>query len=39
MASRWGIASILVLFIVGAILFYFVDEEKGRQQAALLEAD
>ncbi len=39
MASRWGIASILILFIIGAVLFYFVDEEKGRKQAALLEAD
>jgi UMF1 family MFS transporter len=39
LASRWGIASILILFIVGAILFYFVDEEKGREQAQLLEAD
>ena len=39
MASRWGIASILILFIAGAVLFYFVDEEKGREQAALLEAD
>ncbi|MGD8344864.1 MAG: MFS transporter, partial [Desulfobacterales bacterium] len=39
MASRWGIASILILFVVGAVLFYFVDEEKGREQAALLEAD
>ena len=39
LASRWGIASILILFIVGAVLFYFVDEEKGREQAALLEAD
>jgi UMF1 family MFS transporter len=39
LASRWGIGSILLLFIVGAILFYFVDEEKGRQQAALLAAD
>jgi UMF1 family MFS transporter len=39
LASRWGIGSILILFIVGAILFYFVDEEKGRQQAAVLEAD
>jgi len=39
LASRWGIASILVLFIVGGILFYFVDEEKGREQATLLEAD
>ena len=39
LSSRWGIASILILFIVGAILFYFVDEEKGKQQAVLLEAD
>jgi UMF1 family MFS transporter len=39
MASRWGIVSILILFIAGAILFYFVDEEKGREQAALLESD
>jgi UMF1 family MFS transporter len=39
LASRWGIASILILFIIGAILFYFVDEEKGREQAELLEAD
>ena len=39
LASRWGIGSILILFIIGGILFYFVDEEKGRQQAALLGAD
>jgi UMF1 family MFS transporter len=39
MASRWGIASILILFIIGAVLFYFVDEERGREQAALLETD
>jgi UMF1 family MFS transporter len=39
LASRWGIASILILFLTGAILFYFVDEEKGRQQAVLLETD
>ena len=39
LASRWGIGSILILFIIGGILFYFVDEEKGRQQAAYLEAD
>jgi UMF1 family MFS transporter len=32
-ASRWSIASILILFIAGAVLFYFVDEEKGREQA------
>ena len=39
LAARWGIASILILFLIGAILFYFVDEEKGKQQAALLAAD
>jgi len=36
LASRWGIASISLLFIIGAILFFFVDEEKGRIQAAYL---
>jgi UMF1 family MFS transporter len=39
LASRWGIASILLLFLVGAILFYFVDEEKGRAQAAYLSQE
>jgi UMF1 family MFS transporter len=39
LASRWGIASILILFVIGAILFYFVDEEKGKAQAALLAAN
>jgi UMF1 family MFS transporter len=39
LASRWGIASILILFLAGGILFYFVNEETGREQAALLEAD
>jgi len=27
-ASRAGIASVLILFIAGGILFYFVREEK-----------
>jgi UMF1 family MFS transporter len=35
-ASRWGIASILLLFIIGAILLFFVDEEKGKIEAAYL---
>jgi UMF1 family MFS transporter len=35
MAARWSIGSVVVLFVVGALLFYFVDEEKGR--AAALE--
>jgi len=30
LAARWGIASILLLFLIGGILFYFVDEEKGK---------
>jgi UMF1 family MFS transporter len=36
LASRWSIASILILFLIGAVLFYFVDEEKGREQATYL---
>ncbi|WP_419660816.1 putative major facilitator family transporter [Desulfosarcina variabilis str. Montpellier] len=36
-AARWSIASVLILFVAGAVLLYFVDEEKGRAQAARLE--
>ncbi len=39
LASRWSIGSILLLFIIGAVLFYFVDEKKGREQAKYLSAD
>ena len=39
LASRWSIGSILILFILGAVLFYFVDEKKGREQAAFLAAN
>jgi UMF1 family MFS transporter len=39
LASRWGMASLLILFVAGAILFYFVDEEKGKAQAAVLAAE
>jgi UMF1 family MFS transporter len=35
-ASRLSIASVFILFLIGAILFYFVDEEKGRAEAAYL---
>ena len=35
-ASRWSIGSILILFIIGGVLFYFVDEEKGKVQAKYL---
>lgn len=37
LAARWSIASVLILFAAGAVLLYFVDEEKGRAQAALLQ--
>lgn len=36
LAARWSIASVLLLFVIGAILFYFVDEETGKSQAARL---
>jgi len=36
LASRWSIGSISILFIVGVVLFYFVDEEKGKEQAKYL---
>lgn len=38
LASRSGIASLLILFVIGGILFYFVDEEQGKQEAAKLTA-
>ena len=37
LASRLSIASVLLLFLAGGIIFYFVDEEKGRKEAAVLE--
>jgi UMF1 family MFS transporter len=33
MASRASIASVAVLFVIGLVLFFFVDEEKGRKEA------
>ncbi len=36
MASRWGIGSILILFFIGAFLFYLVDEEKGKKEIQYL---
>jgi len=36
MASRVSITSIALLFLAGGILFYFVDEEKARQEGANL---
>jgi len=36
LASRIGIGSIGILFLVGAILLCFVNEEKGRVEAEKL---
>jgi UMF1 family MFS transporter len=36
LASRCSIASIVVLFLAGAVLLRFVDEDKGRAEAAYL---
>ncbi|MBL7024165.1 MAG: MFS transporter [Candidatus Marinimicrobia bacterium] len=36
-ASRWGIGSVVLLFVIGAILFKFVDEEEGKREAAYIE--
>jgi len=35
-ASRWSIASIVILFVIGAVLLFYVDEEKGRAEAEYL---
>jgi UMF1 family MFS transporter len=35
-AARWGIGSILLLFCAGGVLLLFVDEEKGRAEAAMI---
>ncbi len=35
-ASRAGLTSISLFFIIGGILFYFVSEEKGRKEAEYL---
>jgi UMF1 family MFS transporter len=32
LASRMSIASLLLLFIAGAVILYFVDEEKGKEE-------
>ncbi len=38
-ASRASITSISLFFIIGGVLFYFVDEEKGREEVKYLEED
>ena len=36
LASRWSLGSITLLFAIGGLLLYFVDEEKGRREAQYL---
>ena len=36
LAARWSIASVLILFLIGGILFYFVDEQKGKADKVYL---
>ena len=36
LASRVSIGSILILFVIGLVLLYFVDEEKGRREVGIL---
>jgi UMF1 family MFS transporter len=31
-ASRWSMGSLMILFLVGGALLYFVDEEKGKRE-------
>jgi UMF1 family MFS transporter len=37
LASRWGIASIVLLFVAGAVLLFFVHEDKAKQEVRCLE--
>ncbi len=32
LASRWSIASVAILFLIGGILFFFVDEERAARE-------
>ena len=36
LAARWSISSILLLFLIGGVLFYFVNEEKGKAEIRYL---
>ena len=39
LASRWGIGSLLLLFIAGGIFLSFVDEEEGKNEIEKYEAN
>ena len=34
LASRWSIGTVIILFVVGGLLLYFVDEKKGQADAS-----
>jgi UMF1 family MFS transporter len=36
LSARWSISSIFLLFIIGGILLYFVNEEKGKAEIKYL---
>jgi UMF1 family MFS transporter len=38
LAARWSIGSIALLFVIGGVLFYFVDEQRGQQEKRYLAA-
>ena len=38
-ASRLGLASVLILFLTGAVLLYFVDEAKGKEEVRHLAGE
>ncbi len=39
LATRWSLGSIVLLFFIGGVLLYFVDEAKGREQIPALADD
>jgi len=38
LATRWSMASVMVLFVIGMVLLKFVNEEKAKNEAAALPA-
>ncbi|MCP3955640.1 MAG: MFS transporter [Desulfobacterales bacterium] len=36
LSTRWSMASVVILFVIGMVLLHFVDEEKGKKEAAEL---
>jgi len=39
LASRWSLAAILLFFISGGLIFYYVDEDQAREQVQAYEAE